>query len=117
MTVEDLLKIIELLKTDNTKDISAQHVGKYVIVRTYSAGVFFGKLKEMSGKQCVLDECRRIYSWSKAFTLSHAALYGIGDDSKLTDETTAHVITEAIEVIPATSKAVSVFKNIKTHQI
>ena len=37
---------------------------KYVIVRTYSAGVFAGELESRNGQEVVLRNARRIYYWS-----------------------------------------------------
>ena len=40
--------------------IKEQHmIGKQVIVRTYSAGVHFGRLVERDGKEVVLNDARR----------------------------------------------------------
>ena len=39
---------------------------KYVIVRTYSAGVFAGELESRNGQEVVLRNARRIYYWSGA---------------------------------------------------
>jgi hypothetical protein len=35
--------------------------GKYVIVRTYSAGVFAGNLQSRDGKEVVLTDARRLW--------------------------------------------------------
>lgn len=37
---------------------------KYVIVRTYSAGVFAGYLDSKNGKEVVLLDARRLWYWS-----------------------------------------------------
>ena len=36
----------------------------YVIVRTYSAGVFAGTLESRKGKEVVLSQARRLWYWS-----------------------------------------------------
>ena len=38
-------------------------IGKYVIVRTYSAGVFAGTLKIKDGKEVELIDARRLWLW------------------------------------------------------
>ena len=43
---------------------------KYVIVRTYSAGVFAGELESKNGQEVVLRNARRIWYWSGAASLS-----------------------------------------------
>lgn len=49
---------------------------KYVIVRTYSAGVFAGYLKSREGAEVVLINARRLYQWAGAATLSQIAMEG-----------------------------------------
>lgn len=49
---------------------------KYVIVRTYSAGVFAGYLKARKGQEVVLTNARRIWKWSGAASLSELAVSG-----------------------------------------
>lgn len=49
---------------------------KYVIVRTYSAGVFAGELESRTGQEVVLRNARRIWYWVGAATLSQLAMEG-----------------------------------------
>lgn len=49
---------------------------KYVIVRTYSAGVFAGNLKSRNGKEVVLTNARRLWYWAGAASLSQLAVNG-----------------------------------------
>jgi len=79
------------------------------MVRTYSAGVFYGYLKSRKGKEVVLTDARRVWYWSGAATLSQLATDGTSDPSNckfpcLVSEVT---LTEAIEIIPMTHKAVA----------
>lgn len=53
--------------------------GKYVIVRTYSAGVFAGNLKSRKGQEVILTDARRIWYWSGAASLSQLAEEGTKD--------------------------------------
>jgi len=87
------------------------NIGKYVIVRSYGAGVFFGNLEEQSksGKIVVLNKCHRLWRWYAAngIALSGVARYGIiMSKSKIDAMTKNHVITDVIEVIPCTKMAV-----------
>lgn len=72
-----------------------------VIVRTYSAGVHYGKLAAQSadGKRVTLTGARRIWSWKGANTLHEIALRGVGKGSKVSDAVSQIEVTEAIEVI------------------
>jgi hypothetical protein len=76
---------------------------KYVIVRTYSAGVHFGRLVERNGKEVQLAAARRIWSWRGANTLHEIALHGVGPESKISEAVASIVLTEAIEVIECAS--------------
>lgn len=82
-------------------------IGKYVIVRTQSAGVHAGTLKSRDGKEVVLTGARRIWFWNGAATLSQLAVDGTSkpDKCKFPAEVPEILLTEAIEVIPTTEKA------------
>lgn len=80
---------------------------KYVLVRTYSAGVHVGYLKERVGKEVTLLSSRRIWYWSGAATLSQLAQSGTSNPSKckFPEKVDKIVLTEAIEIIDVTSQA------------
>jgi hypothetical protein len=80
-------------------------IGKQVLVRTYSAGVHFGYLKSFDGKEIVLTDARRIWSWEGAFTLSAVAQYGV-KSGKISTTVPIILLTEAIEVIPLSETAI-----------
>jgi hypothetical protein len=80
---------------------------QYVIVRTYSAGVFSGYLKSRSGKEVELLRARRFYQWYGSSTLSQFAQSGTSkpEKCKFPEEVDKIVLTEAIEIIDVTAKA------------
>lgn len=83
-------------------------IGKKVIVRTYSAGVWFGTLREKAGAEVILGAARRMWRWQAAesISLSACALYGIDySRSKIVAPVDA-VWLEAIEIIPCTEQAI-----------
>ena len=49
---------------------------KRVIVRTYSAGVFFGEIVSRKGQEVVMKNARRLWYWSGAASLSQLAMEG-----------------------------------------
>ena len=79
---------------------------KFVVVRTYSAGVHFGKLVSQSddAKVVVLKAARRMWRWSGAYTLNEVAAKGIGAESKVSCPVPEIRLSEAIEVITCTSE-------------
>lgn len=83
--------------------------GTHVIARTYSAGVFAGTLKSRDGKETVLTDARRIWYWDGAATLSQLATEGTSKpkNCKFPAEVPEVFLTEAIEIIPATEKAIA----------
>ncbi len=82
-------------------------IGRYVICRTYSAGVFAGVLKSRDGKEVVLTDARRIWYWDGAASLSQLAIDGTSEPNncKVPAPVAEVLLTEAIEIIPTTEKA------------
>ena len=80
---------------------------KYVIVRTYRAGVFAGELVSRKGQEVVLENARRIWYWSGAASLSQLAMDGTSDPSncKFPCEVKRIELLQAIEIIDVTLKA------------
>lgn len=79
----------------------------YVIVRTYSAGVFAGYLKSKEGKEVILKDARRIWYWSGAASLSQLAMEGTKDpeNCKFPCKVDEVILTEVIEILSVTDKA------------
>lgn len=80
---------------------------KYCIVRTYSAGVFAGYLEKREGKEAVIRKVRRIWYWDGACSLSQLAKDGTANPGKckFAVEVDKIEVTEAIEIIECTDKA------------
>ncbi len=83
--------------------------GKHVIVRTYSAGVWYGLLIEQDGKEVRLQDARRIWRWRGANTCSELALHGCDSEYSRVAEPVSVALTEAIEIIDATEEAADRF--------
>jgi hypothetical protein len=77
---------------------------KYVIVRTYSAGVFAGNLENREGKEAVLTDARRLWYWDGAASLSQLAVDGTKtpENCKFPVAVPRVTLTEAIEIIETT---------------
>jgi len=84
-------------------------IGKTCIVRTYSAGVFLGTVAERVGKEATLTNARRIWYWEGAASLSQLAIEGTSKPGKCKfPAAVAEVLlTEVIEIIPATEAAIA----------
>ena len=81
--------------------------GKYVIVRTYSAGVFAGTIESRKGQEVVLKNARRLWYWSGAASLSQMAVEGTKDPSncKFPCEVSRVELLQAIEILDVTPQA------------
>ena len=86
--------------------------GTYVIVRGTDSGVFFGKLEERDGREVFLRECRRLWYWEGAASISQIAVDGTvkPENCKFTMVVDSILLLDAIEVIPCTEKAVTKIK-------
>jgi len=87
----------------------------FVLVRTYSAGVHVGELLSQIGKEVVLKNARRIWYWDGAASLSQLAMEGTSkpENCKFPCEVQEITLTEAIEIIPCTDKAIKSIKDVK----
>jgi hypothetical protein len=82
-------------------------IGNYVIVRTYSAGVFAGVLKSKNEREVVLQNARRIWYWKGAASLSQLAMEGTSkpEECKFPIAVDEVLLNEAIEILKTTEKA------------
>lgn len=117
-----IFKMMEMLIGTDTKEVAVcdsvslanNYVGQYCIIRTYSAGVHFGKVTQAQGKEVVLSESRRIWSWSDRFTLSKIAVDGL-ETGKLSCPVDDLYLSEGIEIIPVSKEAKESLYEIKEH--
>ena len=87
---------------------------KFYIFRTYSAGVFFGNKKSLKGTEAIVTNCRRLWYWKGAASLSQLSMEGLTKpkECKFPCEVTEIRIKDVIEVIPCTEKAESSIKSV-----
>ena len=84
-------------------------IGKKCVVRTYNAGVWFGEVAEKSGNEVIVKNARRMWKWwaAEGISLSSVALHGVKQDQSKIVELVPAVWLEAIELIPASDKAIA----------
>ena len=89
--------------------------GDYIIVRTYSAGVFAGTLVSRKGQEVELKQARRLWYWDGAASLSQLAMEGVKkpENCKFPREVTSVVLLNAIELLPVTVTARESIKMVK----
>ncbi|MDR2362496.1 MAG: hypothetical protein LBD91_07180 [Prevotellaceae bacterium] len=90
---------------------------KSYIIRTYSAGVWFGHIKYLKGTVCILTNARRLWYWSGAASLSQLAIEGVKNPAEckftvtITDPEGVY-LPQVIEVLPCTQQAVENINNV-----
>lgn len=126
MNIDDLtlkqIKEIQSLNLVNNASPSNEGIqygiGKSVIIRTYSAGVWFGTLSQKAGNEVVLTNARRLWRWwaKESISLSGVANFGIIEEKSKIAPAVESVWLEAIEIIPTTeiaTKSISGAKDAK----
>ena len=93
-------------------------IGKKVLVRTQSAGVFAGFLESRKGKEVTLTLARRIWQWTGAASLSQLAMSGTSSPStcKFPETVGRVLLLEAIEILEVTDIAWSSINSVKVWQ-
>ncbi len=87
--------------------IESAFVGRHCIVRTESAGVFAGTIKEIDSSAAIVKDARRIWYWSGAATLSQLAIEGTSNPAgcKFPAPVPEVLLNAVIEVIPTSVAA------------
>lgn len=93
--------------------------GKYVIVRGAQSGVFAGVLEEQEGQQVVLSDCRRLWYWEGAASISQIAKEGVKRPGgcKFTVTVDSIMLLDAVEIIPTTVEAEVNIKAVKEWKV
>jgi hypothetical protein len=110
------------MKAMKTNETEIRFRGKNfpaVMVRTYSAGVFFGGLKSREGKEVILVNARRVWYWKGAASLSQLAQAGpkYPNECKFPMAVSEVTLLEAIEIIPITANALKILNKVPVWEI
>ncbi len=92
---------------------------KYCIVRCNQAGVFTGIVKERHGREVTLTDCRRVWYWEGAASISQLAVDGTKrpENCKFTVAVEEIILLDAIEIIPCTKEAEVSIREVPTWKI
>ena len=113
MDTKELLIQLLLEKHTQTEKreahLESEHVGKICMVRTFSAGVFYGLLEKKVGKEGLVRNARRVWYWQGAASLSQLATDGTTKPSecKFPCAVDSVELSEIIETIPMTDAAIA----------
>lgn len=112
LTFGELKQIAAMFNFSEKMEGLNDQIGTYVIIRTYSAGVWFGKLEKKSGNEVYLSEARRMYKWlcAKSISLSGVAKYGIKQKESKICPALPFVWLEAIEILTLSNEAIKSLK-------
>ena len=107
VTLKEIAELLSMKNTSAESGLNSFAIGQEVIIRTYSAGVWFGRLKEKSGKEVILTEARRMWRWwaKESISLSGVTLHGIKQEKSRIAGAVESVWLEAIEIIPVSGSA------------
>ena len=107
VTLKEIAELIGMKNTAAESGLNSFAIGQEVIIRTFSAGVWFGRLKEKSGDEVILTEARRMWRWwaKESISLSGVCLYGIKQEKSRIPGAIDLVWLQAIEIIPISGKA------------
>ena len=105
---KELAQLFGASKSENMSSGLNCMIGKKVIIRTFSAGVWFGELEQKSGNEVILLNARRMYQWwcKEGISLSSVSLYGLNQSKSKIVEAVPSVWLEAIEIIPCSDVSI-----------
>ena len=113
VTLKEIAELLGMKNTAAQPGLNNFAIGQEEVIRTYSAGVWFGRLKEKAGNEVILTEARRMWRWwaKESISLSGVALHGIKQEKSRIAGAVESVWLQAIEIIPVSGKAA---KSIRT---
>ena len=115
VTLKEIAELLAMKNTAAKSGLDGFAIGQEVIIRTYSAGVWFGRLKEKSGKEVILTEARRMWRWwaKESISLSGVALHSINQEKSRIAGAIDSVWLQAIEIIPISGKAAESIRTVQ----
>jgi len=97
-----------------TNNLYKDYIDNFVIIRTYSAGVFAGTLKQVENDKVELENAIRIRYWEGACSLSQLAMEGVKkpDECKFAVAVDQILLNGVIEIIKTTQEAENNIKGV-----
>lgn len=93
-------------------------INSYCLIRTCNSGVHFGKVKAIDKQTALITDCRRIWYWEGAFTLSALADNGTKkpENCKFSCFVREILLTDVLEIIPCRQYAANQIRGIKPYE-
>lgn len=113
LTIGQVKQLTGMLSGQNSEGLT-HHLNSKVIVRTYSAGVWFGELIQKSGTEVILKDARRLWRWQakKSISLSAVAVHGIDQSNSKVCPAVDRQWLDAIEIISMTDEAIQTIEGV-----
>lgn len=94
-------------------------LNNWVIIRSVSAGCFFGILSQIDGNWAVLEDARRLWHWEGAASLSQLAVEGTKspEHCKFTLPVAKILVADVCEIISCTKAAVKSIQEVPIWKI
>ena len=116
---------VDYIPADSVKSKNAEDVDgmKYIICRTYAAGVFAGYLAkqwvENGLKSAILRKARRLWYWDGAASLSQLSVDGVSkpQNCKFPCEVETVEVSNVVEILPVTEKAKASIDSVKVWEM
>lgn len=88
---------------------------QYYIVRGDLSGVFFGQVTARNGKEVELRNVRKLWYWDGACAVEQLAVDGViaPDRCKFTVVVPEMTITDAIQIVPCSDRAVKALSGVR----
>lgn len=90
-------------------------INQKCVFRGDRSGVFFGTLLKQENQQVLIGNCRRLWYWEGANSLTDIANIGTAcpENCKFTIATELMMITDCIEILPCTEQAIKAIEGVK----
>lgn len=109
MNIDDLTigQIKQIQAMTGGAQPSAPEVKRKVILRTYSAGVFYGDIVARRGREVDMENVIRLWQWSGACSLSQLAVDGTSNpgECKFSVAVSKETLLEGIEILDTSNAA------------
>ena len=99
-------------------DTNMNVTDKKCVIRCIEAGVFYGTVIEKentpSGVECTIKNCRRIWHWDGAASLSQLAMEGVSkpENCHFSVVVPEMAVIGVIEIIPASEQAIKSIESV-----
>ena len=97
------------------KDVAGQFIGRRVIARGETSGIFYGTLKEREGKECLLHDARCLWYWEGAADIIELAKSGVRypEKCKFTVPIPWMALTDVVEILECEGDGIMSIERVK----